>query len=443
MSLAEDILNIIINYFSLSIIVLLLYIFIVGKPDFIKHNRIKSVLYIIVYVFSGLLVEIFIPPSFHALFYVIICTLTLSFVTKSDIYISLIASIITVVLFSVIDVLSAILLMLLLNCDMHMIMKSAKLKLYGGVISQIIEFIIIYLIYKSNVKLLNLRKLEKKSYLTSSGLIHIFIINLAIAIIFLGIYFANKSLVSQLISLILWILILIISFIDFFKRDKVLKTNYQLKLQKTNVANMEKVISILRKNHHDIGNHLNTILAIARMRENDALDRIEEYIGSLTHELKDTYKSYNTGNEFISGLFAVKNNHAFERGIRFEVDFEAKLDLIDISDHALISILSNIIDNAFQAIENDPVKSGKFISVSGYEEKDKYLLSICNNGPSIPRQSLNKIFENGYSTKENKDKEHGFGLFIAKKHVTENAGEISISSSEEETEFLIAFPCKK
>jgi sensor histidine kinase regulating citrate/malate metabolism len=85
----------------------------------------------------------------------------------------------------------------------------------------------------------------------------------------------------------------------------------------------------------------------------------------------------------------------------------------------------------------DMNKDRKFISVSGYLESSKYILSICNNGPAIAQQNLGKIFEIGFSTRNNENKEHGFGLYIVKQYVEENNGEISVSSCEDETEFLI------
>jgi sensor histidine kinase regulating citrate/malate metabolism len=232
----------------------------------------------------------------------------------------------------------------------------------------------------------------------------------------------------------------ILSVIDYKEREKAIKISYQKKLQEANVENMEKLVKILRKTHHDIGNHLNKIFAIAQTEQKDTLDRIKDYISTLTDNIKSSFKSYNTGNSYLDGLLAVKNNEAKEKGIQLEVDFDAKLDILPISDQALISIVSNIVDNAFDAMENQ-VCDQKFISISGYIESSKYILSICNNGSVIAEQSLSKIFELGYSTKGNVSAYNGYGLYIAKQYVEENNGEIFVSSSDsdDETEFLMKF----
>lgn len=156
---------------------------------------------------------------------------------------------------------------------------------------------------------------------------------------------------------------------------------------------------------------------------------------SINNDLKSSF----TGNNYINGLLAVKSNSAFEKGIRFEVDFETKLDAINIADQALISIISNIVDNALQAME-EVTAGDRFISVSGYIENAKYILSICNNGPAIEPQNLSRVFETGFSTKNDVSKEHGFGLYIVKQYVEEHNGMISVSSCEDETEFVVRFP---
>ncbi|WP_331919330.1 sensor histidine kinase [Pseudobacteroides sp.] len=235
-------------------------------------------------------------------------------------------------------------------------------------------------------------------------------------------------------------LTLIFSIIDYKERERQIKVGYKLKLQEVNVENMERLVKILRKNHHDIGNHLNTILAITQMRKDDTLDRVEEYVSALTDNVKSSFKSYDTGNSYLSGLLAVKYNEASEKGIRLEVDFDAKLDLLGINDQALISIISNIVDNAFEAIDNQVYAEHRFISVSGYVKNGEYHLSICNNGAVISSQNVDKIFDLGFSTKGNINGYNGYGLYIVKQYVRDNNGQISVTSNDDETEFLMRFP---
>jgi len=118
------------------------------------------------------------------------------------------------------------------------------------------------------------------------------------------------------------------------------------------------------------------------------------------------------------------------------------LDLLKISYQVLISIISNIVDNAFDAMDKVTDHNDKFISIYGFIENNIYNLSICNNGPVISKQNLGKIFELGFSTKSTISGYNGYGLYIVKQFINDYNGEITVTSDEDETEFLIRFPVK-
>ena len=83
------------------------------------------------------------------------------------------------------------------------------------------------------------------------------------------------------------------------------------------------------------------------------------------------------------------------------------------------------------------------ITIKTYYGFNKFIIDIKNNGPKIEENIINKIFEAGFSTKENKDKDNGFGLAIVKELIENYNGNISVSSSEEATSFIIKLPSKK
>ncbi|MBE6047330.1 MAG: ATP-binding protein, partial [Clostridium sp.] len=59
-----------------------------------------------------------------------------------------------------------------------------------------------------------------------------------------------------------------------------------------------------------------------------------------------------------------------------------------------------------------------------------------------PKDVLLDIFKTGFTTKDNTEKGHGFGLSIVKELVEKYDGHINVASSEELTEFRIVFECK-
>ncbi|MFQ9247465.1 MAG: ATP-binding protein [Clostridium paraputrificum] len=58
----------------------------------------------------------------------------------------------------------------------------------------------------------------------------------------------------------------------------------------------------------------------------------------------------------------------------------------------------------------------------------------------IDDDKIDKIFDVGFSTKENSDKNHGFGLAIVKEIVDKNKGNIEVFSNAENTQFKISLP---
>ncbi|MBE6047129.1 MAG: ATP-binding protein [Clostridium sp.] len=71
------------------------------------------------------------------------------------------------------------------------------------------------------------------------------------------------------------------------------------------------------------------------------------------------------------------------------------------------------------------------------------MILIQNDGPQIPKDALLNIFKTGFTTKDNTEKGHGFGLSIVKELVEKYDGQISVASSKELTEFRIVFKCNK
>lgn len=117
-----------------------------------------------------------------------------------------------------------------------------------------------------------------------------------------------------------------------------------------------------------------------------------------------------------------------------ELDENCPLALIDSS--RLRQLLHNLIKNAIEATENTilPRITVKTLCT----ESDWLTLSICDNGPGIPEEAQNWIFE-PYAT--DKPKGTGLGLAVVRKIVEEHHGKITLTSSRDNgTCFIIKLP---
>ena len=107
------------------------------------------------------------------------------------------------------------------------------------------------------------------------------------------------------------------------------------------------------------------------------------------------------------------------------------------------SIFSNIILNARDALEEQG-REGREIRVTvekkDDEDKQYYVIKVSDNGPGIPKDHLNEIFEPFFSTKPTSGT--GLGLGVVKRLVQLYGGEIVVESKEGEgTTFMVTLPC--
>ncbi|WHH57090.1 ATP-binding protein [Petroclostridium sp. X23] len=426
-----------------SIIVLLLFSFLNDKKTFVKDNILKSLVFFVLYTVFTYWASTYIPLGIHTACIAIFMIITLSYITKTNIYASIIAVAITGFFFMVTEVMLLMIEMSILNVDTATIINSPNYKLNHVILSKLVQMIISIMLLKFNFRLFKLKVLEKENSLLSFAILQIFMMTIFMISVNFVVSHPTNIVLYNVLLFGIYSLFVILSFLDYKERERILLIQHKFEAQKEYVKNMETVMNVIRKEKHDFANHLNTLLAICVLKKADGLERAGDYIRKLTNNLNSSYRVFNTGNEYVDGLMAVKSCFAFEHDIHLEVDIDAPLNRADIDDNHLTSIIGNIIDNAFEAILSSAETEDKVVSVCTYMEEDHYCLSIADNGPMIPDEIKVKIFDNGFSTKSKDKPDHGFGLYIVKQLVTQNKGEISVLSSEEETEFLIRLNVRK
>lgn len=196
---------------------------------------------------------------------------------------------------------------------------------------------------------------------------------------------------------------------------------------------LEEKVNELKKVKHDYGAQISYLYGMHLMGKHERLGELLKDIinghNNITSEVKIT-----SDDSIISMIV----NGIDHRGINIIVDEQADLSEIDISEMELQRIISNILRNAITAMNGKGV-----ITIRTYYGFNKLIVDIKNNGPKIEHNIIDRIFEAGFSTKENIDNNHGFGLAIVKEIIENHKGKISVSSNEEATSFIIKLPYKK
>lgn len=152
----------------------------------------------------------------------------------------------------------------------------------------------------------------------------------------------------------------------------------------------------------------------------------DEYLRLAYHGLRAKDKSFNA--EFIT-------------------EFDESLPKINVVPQDIGRVLLNLINNAFYAVSEKQKNLSGFendykptVTVSTKSIGDRIEISLKDNGPGIPDEIKNKIFQPFFTTKPT-GQGTGLGLSLAYDIIKAHGGEIQVSTTEGEgTEFKIILP---
>jgi signal transduction histidine kinase len=126
-------------------------------------------------------------------------------------------------------------------------------------------------------------------------------------------------------------------------------------------------------------------------------------------------------------------------GIEIERRYEAGLPHITAYGSQLNQVWTNLIDNASDAIHEADIADGRITIEAAYVD-GCIVVSVANNGPAIPPDIQDRIFEAFFTTKA-PGQGTGLGLDTAYSIVvTQHGGSLKLKSDDEETRFTVALP---
>lgn len=241
------------------------------------------------------------------------------------------------------------------------------------------------------------------------------------------------------------------------------QANRQLELQKQKLIYTSKMSSLGEMAagiSHEINNPLAIISGkVALLRNSVEAEKLvkEKFLTDLS-KIDDTVKrisliikglrnfSRNSeGDPFGTGDFSNIVNESLElcrarfhhHGINIETNL-ATNNTIHCRTTQVAQILLNLLNNAYDAIEN---LEEKWIRISSEVEGNFLKVTVTDSGKGISEQTLNKIFQPFYTTKE-VGKGTGLGLSISKGIAEEHGGKLWYVKSKNTT-FSFTIPLEK
>lgn len=408
-----------------------------------SKDIIKFSIYILIYTLCSVWITLNFPLGYKTLLIVVFSFILISILFSIKLYASLIIVLCSSIYFMFNEFLVLVIISLILRMSIMDIVNSPPFGLYISLFIQSIELIGILIMFKFRNRFRSFNTIYTDSNSTAYKVLGIFFIGVSIISMQSTIEANSTFFWSNILLYLMFGGFITVNIIDYRKRIDLLNIKFKYEIREEYIDNLETVVDIVRKEKHDFANIVNTVYALCILNRKDSLEKIRSYLKKTIDNLDDSYRFYDTGNEYIDGLLAVKSKYAIDNNIHFDVDFEESLEFLRIDNNDLVAIISNILDNAIHAVNSDNKVNNKIISFYSYIENEVFHISISNNGPMIPKQYLTKIFQKGFSTKGTNKGDHGYGLFIVKDLVKRNKGSIEIISDENNTEFLLKFKVKK
>jgi len=223
-----------------------------------------------------------------------------------------------------------------------------------------------------------------------------------------------------------------------------------------NLENMRRFIA-------DAGHELNTPLSIVKAKIESmerklsgdpladellacrrALGRMEIVVENLMYLTELDAREFKAGQKELIDLRSLCSQIIDD----FEARFEGKnvsLTLLDgdsvtiaADSDSLYRAVSNLVENAWRYTE-----AGGSVTLSCLKRGDKAEISVADNGPGIPSESLKKIFERFYRVDRSRSRMSGgvgLGLSIVKAIVEKHGGTVAVESSSHGSTFTLTLP---
>jgi signal transduction histidine kinase len=213
---------------------------------------------------------------------------------------------------------------------------------------------------------------------------------------------------------------------------------------KNPLAGIEVMAGILKRqlpDSQDAQNILADIIKEAKMANAIVLE-VLDFVRPIRLQLEALVLA-----DLIRDAIATAEGHAKRGQVRVNVSLPGGLRPIQGDPHQLRQLLTNLLTNAFEALGGSGEVS---IGVAALPEEDPAAgvdqagpmvqLTVCDNGPGIPPEVVDRIFSPFFTTKPQGS---GLGLAIVRKIVDAHDGRIDVSSpAGGGTTFHVTLPVK-
>ncbi|MGZ4451027.1 MAG: ATP-binding protein, partial [Nocardioides sp.] len=182
----------------------------------------------------------------------------------------------------------------------------------------------------------------------------------------------------------------------------------------------------LRAQTHEAANRLHTVVSLIEMgRPEEAVDFATEEL-QVAQLLTDRMVGA-VGDPVVAALLLGKSSEAAERGVDLQV--EGELPPVPVPSRDLVTVLGNLVDNAFDAVADGPERRVR-VRLGG--DGAGLVLVVDDSGPGMGADEAVHALERGWTTKASAGAPgaRGVGLALVAQVARRHGGEVAIGSSD-------------
>ena len=225
--------------------------------------------------------------------------------------------------------------------------------------------------------------------------------------------FVIKSYHSDIIAIyyIIAIGLIVLNLVVFHLISEILENSRNMKeaeaLRQQSIGQLELYNSmrenynIQRQRTHE---YKNQIVCMDMLMKKKDYSKLEDYIGNISDGLDAQLDMVDTNNDVVNAIFNAKYYEAIKNDVLVVLKINDLSD-IKISDNDIVTILSNLLDNAIEAAKQCDIGK-RIVKIKMLYEDAVLSIAVSNSYKAEP-----VLTEDGYIRTTKKDREeHGWGM---------------------------------
>ena len=179
----------------------------------------------------------------------------------------------------------------------------------------------------------------------------------------------------------------------------------------------------LRAQNHEAANRLHAVVSLIEMGRPE--QAVEFAIDELRVARDMTDRIVGAVEEpVLAALLLGKTAQAAERAVELILDGEIAADHLEVAPRDLVTVVGNLIDNAFDAVAGAPDRR---VAVRIDGDVHGIRIVVGDSGTGVPREDAARVLERGWSTKASDGR--GLGLALVGQVARRHGGTVTLGDS--------------